>query len=115
MNTSEKISFEYRSDIMTAYISDDIDHHRAKSLREAMDERIYSDRPAVFAIDMSKVSFMDSSGLGLILGRFTLCRELGIEFKLTDPSREVERILKLAGTDRLIKIEKTSAYKITDK
>ena len=60
---------------------------------------------------MSGVSFMDSSGLGLILGRFTLCRELGIDFALSEPSREVEKILDLAGTSRLIRIEKSENKK----
>ena len=105
------ISFEYKNDCMTAFVGGDIDHHRARGLREAMDERLYSDRPTLFAIDMSRVSFMDSSGLGLILGRFTLCLELGIEFKLSEPSAEVQKILDLAGTHRLIYIEKTKTDK----
>ncbi len=110
MNT-QNITFEYSKETMTAYVSEDIDHHRAKGLREAMDARLYTDRPAQFLLDMSKVSFMDSSGLGLILGRFTLCRELGIEFKLIDPSPEVEKILNLAGTGRLIRIEHSKIKK----
>lgn len=105
---NKNISFDISNDVITAFVYDDIDHHRARSLREAMDERIYSDRPTKFFLDMSGVTFMDSSGLGLILGRFTLCRELGIEFALTDPSPDVEKILELAGTGRLIRIIKNS-------
>lgn len=101
---SKNISFDFTDGVITAFVYDDIDHHRARSLREAMDERIYNDRPSRFMLDMSGVTFMDSSGLGLILGRFTLCRELGIEFCLLDPSSEVEKILDLAGTSRLIQI-----------
>ncbi len=103
MNT-ENISFNTTDGEICAYVYDDIDHHSARALRELMDERIYSERPTGFAIDMSGVTFMDSSGLGLILGRFTLCRELGIEFVLKEPSPEAEKILELAGTGRLIKI-----------
>ena len=51
---------------------------------------------------------MDSSGLGLILGRYAKAVELGIAFKVANPNRDVRRILDLAGTERLIKIE--SAY-----
>ena len=107
------ISFEIKGDTMTAHVRDDIDHHRAKKLREEMDERLYADRPKIFVIEMSGVSFMDSSGLGLILGRFTLCRELGTQFKLLSPSAEVMKILDLAGTGRLIHIEKSRTGKIT--
>ena len=49
---------------------------------------------------------MDSSGLGLILGRFTLTHELGGELKVVNPSQGVSRILDLAGTARLITIER---------
>ena len=111
MNTHEKLKLEYADNVMIAYVSDDIDHHRAKGLREGIDARLYADRPERFLLDMSGVSFMDSSGLGLILGRFTLCRELGIDFALSDPSREVEKILDLAGTSRLIRIEKSEKRK----
>ena len=107
---SKNISFDFTDGVVTAYVCDDIDHHRARGLREAMDERIYTDRPARFVLDMSGGTFMDSSGLGLILGRFTLCRELGLEFVLSDPSEEVEKILSLAGTGRLIQIVKSKHY-----
>ncbi len=54
---------------------------------------------------------MESSGLGLILGRFTLARELGGELRIVNPCESVAKILDLAGTKRLIKIEKEGAIK----
>ena len=50
---------------------------------------------------------MDSSGLGLILGRYTKIRDLQGSMKIEDPSKEIEKILTLAGVDRLIPIVKT--------
>ena len=108
---NELISFEVKGDTVIAIIDGEIDHHRAKGLREAIDGRIYTDRPACFMADMSGVTFMDSSGLGLILGRFTLCRELGIDFKLYSPSDEVMKIIDLAGAGRLIRIERKTCEK----
>lgn len=87
-------------------ISGEIDHHNARRLRSAIDEKIYLYRPKIVALDVSGVSFMDSSGLGLILGRFTLTRELGGELRVLNPNESVEKILDLAGTSRLITIEK---------
>ena len=49
---------------------------------------------------------MDSSGLGLILGRYTSVREVGGVLKIVNPSREIEKILALAGIERLIPIIK---------
>ena len=58
-------------------------------------------------MDMSAVNFMDSSGLGLIMGRYSLMNELGGEVIVTDPNHAIERILTLAGMERVIKIQKT--------
>ncbi len=92
-------------------IDGEIDHHSARDLRRRIDEKLYYYRPKTVALDLSSVSFMDSSGLGLILGRFTLARELGGELRITDPCESVAKILDLAGTSRLIKIENTTAKK----
>ena len=48
---------------------------------------------------------MDSSGLGLIMGRLGVMRELGGELAVFHPSRETRRIIALAGMERLVQIE----------
>jgi anti-anti-sigma factor len=47
---------------------------------------------------------MDSSGLGLVLGRYTKAREIGIEVGIKNPSRRTEKIFRMAGADKFIKI-----------
>ncbi len=91
---------------LDAAISGEIDHHNARNIRAKIDEKLYLYRPKLVRLDVSNVSFMDSSGLGLILGRFTLARELGGELRVVNPSDGVSRILELAGTSRLITIER---------
>jgi stage II sporulation protein AA (anti-sigma F factor antagonist) len=92
---------------LTVALGGEIDHHSAREYRRKIDERLYYYRPKRVALDLSAISFMDSSGLGLILGRFTLARELGCELRILNPCESVEKILELAGTSRLIRIEKT--------
>ncbi len=104
---------EYESEVksitsgktLTVFLEGDIDHHNARSVRSKIDTKIYIQRPDELVLDLSRVSFMDSSGLGLILGRFTKATELGIVFKVQNPTPQIKRILDLAGTERLIKIE----------
>ncbi|MBQ9116173.1 MAG: STAS domain-containing protein, partial [Clostridia bacterium] len=55
-------------------------------------------------LDLECVGFMDSSGLGLILGRYTRVKENGGIFKVQNPGAAVQRVLKLAGTDKVIPI-----------
>ncbi|MBQ4591559.1 MAG: STAS domain-containing protein [Clostridia bacterium] len=90
---------------LTVYLEGDIDHHNARTVRSRIDTKIYIQRPEELILDLSRVNFMDSSGLGLILGRYTKAVELGILFKVANPSPQIRKILDLAGTERLIKIE----------
>ena len=85
----------------------EIDHHTAAAIRNAMDNEIFKKRPRGLIIDMSAVDFMDSSGLGLIMGRYTVIKELGGELIIQNPSPATEKIMNLAGMERLIKIEHT--------
>lgn len=93
--------------IMTCVLHGDIDHHSARIIRTQLDDEIVKKRPLRFTMDLSQVTFMDSSGLGLILGRFNKAAELGMEFTLRNPNTEVTKILDLAGIERLIHIERT--------
>jgi stage II sporulation protein AA (anti-sigma F factor antagonist) len=91
------------------YLDGDIDHHNARTVRQRIDSKLFIQRPKELVLDLSKVSFMDSSGLGLILGRYTKSAELGILFRVTNPNRQIKKILDLAGMERLIRIENSSA------
>ena len=53
---------------------------------------------------------MDSSGLGLILGRFTRMKELGGTLVIADPTEQIMKILRLAGLNRMIAVENTSTH-----
>ena len=90
---------------LTVFLEGDIDHHNARQIRSRIDTKIYIQRPDELVLDLSRVAFMDSSGLGLILGRYTKAVEIGINFKVANPTPQIKRILDLAGTERLIKIE----------
>ena len=100
---------------LTVFLDGDIDHHTAGEIRGRIDTKVFIQRPDELILDLSRVSFMDSSGLGLILGRYTKAVEMGISFKVANPTPQIKRILDLAGTERLIKIEsapikKAAAY-----
>ncbi len=91
-----------KNDTLIIEIEGDIDHHTAKYIRTEVDKAIFYYRPKVALLSVGKVDFMDSSGLGLILGRYTNVREVGGILKIVNPSKETEKILSLAGIQRLI-------------
>ena len=88
-------------------IEGDIDHHTAKYIRVEIDKAIFYYRPKIALLNVGSVDFMDSSGLGLILGRYTSVREVGGILKIVNPSKDIEKILALAGIERLIPVIKS--------
>ena len=82
----------------------EIDHHSAVSVRSAIDNKLYELRPKHAVLDLSKIDFMDSSGLGLIMGRYNRITELGGALKIGNPSKNAERMLKMSGADKMIQI-----------
>lgn len=83
----------------------EIDHHSAVLVRSSIDERIYEHRPRSLVMDLSQIEFMDSSGLGLIMGRYALMQKLGGSFLIANPSQRVMKIFALSGIGKIIKIE----------
>ena len=86
-------------------LTGDIDHHRAAQLREHLDALICRDRPRCLYVDLSGIEFMDSSGLGLIMGRYALLQKLGGVLTLRNPHERIVKIFELAGLGRMVQIE----------
>lgn len=97
---------EFSGGLLAVRILGEIDHHSALGLRQGIDALIAENRPSRLIMDLSRVDFMDSSGLGLILGRYAEVKKVGGDMVVLNPSKNVMKILKLAGADRMIKIEK---------
>ena len=97
---------EMKDNFLLITIEGDIDHHSAKYIRDSIDKAIFLFRPLLAVLDLSSVDFMDYSGLGLILGRYTRMRETGGLLKIANPSRDIEKIIHLAGLEKYIPIIK---------
>ncbi len=93
------------SGTLIIYLDGDIDHHNARAVRQRIDAKLFIGHPRELVLDLSHVDFMDSSGLGLILGRYTKASELGIGFRVANPNRRIKKILDLAGIERLVRVD----------
>ncbi len=88
-------------------VSGEIDHHSASSMRREVDNIIWNRTPTHLILDMSEVDFMDSSGLGFIMGRYALMKEIGGNLSLRNPSAIVMKMLTLTGFDKKVRIMNT--------
>ena len=105
----EDKKFLYKMDggVLEVKLMGEIDHHSAVSVRADIDGLIFDLRPQKVVLDLSEISFMDSSGLGLIMGRYALIKDFGGTLSLRAPTVAVMKILTLAGMERMIKIDKS--------
>ncbi len=87
------------------FLRGELDHHSVKEIREVIDEKLIDYRPLRVILDLREVSFSDSAGLGLILGRYTRVRDYGGQVSLVNVSEDFMKILRLAGVDRFLAIE----------
>ncbi len=100
-----KLLISCDGDVLTATLSGELDHHGAVAVRTLIDKQINDTSPRKTVLDMSGLDFMDSSGLGLIMGRYALMNKMGGEFCVRNPNERVVKIFKLAGLERMVKVE----------
>ena len=93
---------------VTAALYGDIDHHAAREFRTALDEVIARSRPELLVLDMENVGFMDSSGVGLILGRMRAVNDVGGEILIKNVRGEIAEMIRLSGLSSLIVTKTTN-------
>ena len=91
------VSFSPAGDVLYAYLAGEIDHDAAQSLRIQLDDALVSRAPQTMILDFGGVGFMDSSGVGLILGRQRSARTLGTTLEIQHAPGQLRRVLQLAG------------------
>lgn len=96
----------YKDDVVRAKLIGEIDDHCAANLRESIDESILRLKPKKLILDFSEVPFMDSSGIGLIIGRYRLMRMWQGEVQLSGMSKRIEMIVRLSGAERIVTVER---------
>ena len=95
------LNTSYQDNVLTVFLSGEIDQHTSKNLRPEIDSQTEALRPHPLCLDFSNVKFMDSSGIGLIMGRFRQMSLLGGSLKITNLPMNIKRVVQLAGIQTL--------------
>ena len=94
---SAELKISLDGDVLTARIRGEIDHHTARPLRERLDAALLLNRPSRLVMRLEGMQFMDSAGLGLILGRVAVAKELGARVTVEGADARALRIMDMAG------------------
>lgn len=100
------VRIEQTGEVLTAYLGGEIDHHTARSMRQEIDSAVELNMPTLLILDFTDVSFMDSSGIGLVMGRYRTLSKTGAELHISGTSPQIYKVMKLAGLEKLARIDK---------
>lgn len=93
------VNFEIRGSTLVINILGEVDHHGAFAIKDRIDSHILKYRPQKAVMNFKKVTFMDSSGIGLVLSRYNFCKNCGTRLCVQGMNVQAQRILALAGID----------------
>lgn len=98
-------------------VEGELDHHIAEKIKVLVDDRMRSTNAVNVIFDFSKLSFMDSSGLGVIMGRYKKVRTLGGKVIVFGVNAGVLRIMEMSGLSKIAKLAPNyeKAIRILDK
>jgi len=101
------IEFLLEKEALIMKIKGEIDHRYATQIRREADRKIVTYPDRAFIIDLSQVSFMDSSGIGVIIGRYKLARSFDLKVIIVSSDKTVGKILDMSGIKKIIEIYET--------
>lgn len=88
--------------LLTLKITEEIDEHSTDKLRRKIDNEITRFLPRKVVFDFSNVAFMDSAGIGMLLGRYKIAKMLGGQVELLNVNNQVRRVLEISGILKII-------------
>jgi len=97
-----EVIFRISEDILIACIKGDLDHHSAMPMRQAIDKSMKAFGCRHLVIDFSGVEFMDSSGIGVVLGRYKKLSKSGGKLYISGCTQYTERLLDMAGVFSIV-------------
>lgn len=96
-------TYEARGQVLVIHMPKELDHHNCKSLRLETDFLMEENCIRRIVFDFSDTEFMDSSGIGVLMGRYKQMKASGGETVYCCAGKQVSRILRVAGLEKLLK------------
>lgn len=98
------LAMSYSSGRLMLYIGGELDHHEAGKIIVSIGELIDEYIPRECVLDLSGLSFMDSSGIAVIINALRKMKTLGGELSIENPPEQPKKVLSAAGIDRLVAV-----------
>lgn len=97
-----QLKYEMIDNTLIVKFDGELDHHVAESIRTNLDDTISQHRVKNLVFDLSGMGFMDSSGIGVIIGRYKNISKLGGRVSVIHVTDQIDKIFSLAGMYSII-------------
>jgi len=98
---------ERKKDILIVRLEGELDHHHAEEIRKSLDELLEDSSIRHLILDLRNLNFMDSSGIGVFIGRYKTISKRGGQVCITNVNPQLARILDVSGLYRILKVYNT--------
>lgn len=96
------MEYEIKNGEIRVMLDKELDHHNAAMIKDKIDELIIEGQVKDVTFDFGKTTFMDSSGIGIIMGRYKLVKSINGKVFVCNVSGNIERILMISGLYKII-------------
>jgi stage II sporulation protein AA (anti-sigma F factor antagonist) len=98
------MKYQVQENYLTIFLPGELDHHNAEEIRKESDHLIEHNHIRYVIFDFGRTNFMDSSGIGVIMGRYRHIFLLGGEVWAIHTSERMRQILNMSGVTKIIQI-----------
>jgi stage II sporulation protein AA (anti-sigma F factor antagonist) len=102
--TEVKMKLDKKGETLIVRLDGELDHHYASQIRESIDAAVITGNIKKIIFDFTKVGFMDSSGIGTIMGRFKLMQTVGGSVCAFGVSERLDKLITMCGIKKIINI-----------
>ena len=97
-----KVSAKINRDNLYIYLEGEIDQSVAGELRVKLDDYLNSVKVKNVILNMKELTFMDSTGVGLIMGRYKKLKQNNVSMFINEPNKQIDKVLKVSGLYSII-------------
>ena len=98
------MKYQVEEHCLTIFLPGELDHHNAEEIRKGADKLIEENHIKCVIFDFQETNFMDSSGIGVIMGRYKMVYLLGGEVWAVHANERMKKILTMSGVTKIIQM-----------
>ena len=98
------MKYQVQENCLTIFLPEDVDHHNAEEIKREADRLIDREHIRYIIFDFADTGFMDSSGIGVIMGRYKKVYMMGGEVWAVRTSERMRKILTMSGVMKIMQI-----------